>query len=163
VFRPKLHFLNRFSDVLSKVLSLNMSPSYPSHSDLLYSSKLRLPRLLYITTILNQLERSESLKLFISLSRFRADQRIFVHGVGAYGISSPVPNTKFNVTATICKAQSVLSTKNLDGSGRSYDFRMPFQVMFEKPVEVLPDDEYLLTAVLKVKQSIQMDLLISSQ
>ena len=87
---------------------------------------------------------------YILIFRFRADQRIFVHGLGAYGISSPVPNTKFNVTATICKGQTILSSKNLDGSGRSYDFRMPFQVMFDKPIEVLPEEEYLLTAVLKV-------------
>jgi hypothetical protein len=90
--------------------------------------------------------------LYSSKLRFQVDQRIFIHGVGVYGLASPIPSIRFNATASICKAQNLLSCRTLDGSGRSYDFRMPFQVMFEKPIEVLPDEEYLLTAALKVNE-----------
>jgi len=121
VFRPKLHYLNRFSDVLSKVLTVSTN-TFGSSSDVLYSSKIKV----------------------------RVDQRIFIHGLGVYGISSPIPLIRFNATASLCKGPTLYNCKTLDGSGRSYDFRMPFQVMFDKPVEILPDEEYMLTAVLKI-------------
>ncbi len=38
----------------------------------------------------------------------------------------------------------------MEGTSRNYDFRMPFQVMFDRPLEVRPDEEYSVNAVLKV-------------
>lgn len=38
----------------------------------------------------------------------------------------------------------------MEGTSRNYDFRMPFQVMFDRSLEVRPDEEYSLNAVLKV-------------
>lgn len=44
-----------------------------------------------------------------------------------------------------------LGSKTLEGSTRSYDFRMPFQIMFEQPLEVRRGEDYVILATLKVK------------
>lgn len=137
--------MNRFSDVLSKVLNVNNS--FGATSDVLYSSKLRFD--FYHCKSIRRINRKVA-SLSLCLLRFETDQRVFIHGIGIYGISSPIPNIRFSVTASLCKTQHVLGSKTQDGSGRSYDFRIPFQIMFDKPVEVVPDEEVLLTACLKV-------------
>jgi len=79
-----------------------------------------------------------------------------------------IPGLKFNATISLFRSRSVpevsmkgassvtfafgqlLGTKQMEGSCRTYDFRMPFQVVFDSPLEVKPEDEYSLNAVLKV-------------
>jgi len=99
---------------------------------------------------------------------------VFIHGVGIYAISSTISGLKFNAQVSLFKSRSVpnpndigptgnssltfsfgqlLGTRAMEGSSRNYDFRMPFQVMFDRSLEVRPDEEYSLNAVLKVKCS----------
>lgn len=138
VYRPKLQYINRFADVLSKVIHFT---SFCSGENV-YNSSVK----------------------------FRTDQRVFVNGVGIYAISSTISGLKFNATVSLFKSRLVpsenpnghssvtfafgqlLGTRSMEGTSRNYDFRMPFQIMFERPVEVLPDEEYSLNAVLKVWQ-----------
>jgi len=104
---------------------------------------------------------------FFTILRFRTDTRIFVHGVGIYALSSTIPGLKFSATVSLFRSRTIPTTDSIgvpcafsyghllgsrtqDGSCRNYDFRMPFQVMFERPLEVRPEEDYNLSATLKV-------------
>ncbi|CAG7732507.1 unnamed protein product [Allacma fusca] len=119
VFKPKLHYLNRFSDVLSKVMQFG---HIFSTGDSVYSSSVK----------------------------FKCDQRIFIHGVGVYAVTSSVSGLKFGVTVQLFKGQFPIGTKTSEGTARNYDFRMPFQILFDKALEVRPGEDHSLAASLKI-------------
>lgn len=89
---------------------------------------------------------------------------MFLHGVGIYAVSSTINGLKFVASASLFKGAegagtvppgnpvfgSLLGTKTLEGSTRSYDFRMPFQIIFEQPLEVRRQEDYVILATLKV-------------
>jgi hypothetical protein len=105
-----------------------------------------------------------------------------VHGVGIYAISSSISGLKFNAQVSLFKSRSVpnpneigpagtltfsfgqlLGSGSQQGNSRNYDFRMPFQVMFDRPLEVRQDEEYSLNAILKVLLSIYISTLKLAQ
>ena len=99
----------------------------------------------------------------LSFFRFKSDKWIFIHGVGVYGISSSIPDLKFSVHVQLYNEeqagsipvlpgnqQGLLGSATKEGNARTYDFRMPFKIMFENPLAVVPDVVYSLRATLTV-------------
>lgn len=82
-----------------------------------------------------------------------------------YAVSSTINGLKFVATASLFKGAEttvsvppgnpvfgpLLGSKSVEGSTRSYDFRMPVQINFEQPLEVRRGEDYVILATLKVK------------